>query len=148
MLGPAPPLTTAVGPPGELAHVRIAVRDAARAAAFYEAMFGWVIGPASGTGTTFRMPGGIEGAFWPNADPCAGGPELYVRVHGLERLLALAVRLGGARVARPAPWPAGGRVAVLLDTEGNRVGLWELSAENLPEYGPGCIRCTDSERPP
>ncbi len=150
---PAAPETFPPPLSGELVHVRIAARDADRAAAFYAALFGWEIGAASPSGTTFRMPGGVEGAFWPNTEPCAAGPELYVRVQALEAVLARAVRLGGARVARPAPWPAGGRVAVLLDTEGNRIGLWECGlcepeVEKCAESPVGCIRCPDSERPP
>lgn len=112
-------------PAGGVVHVRIAVRDLARAAAFYRALFGWTIeGEAPGE-LRFRAPGGLGGAFWASGEPSTAGPELYVRVEGVDAVVKRAVELGGARLARPGPGPTGGRVAQVMDPEGNRVGLWE-----------------------
>lgn len=116
-------------PAGGVAHVRIAARDLGRAAAFYRALFGWeIVGEASGE-LRFRAPGGMDGAFWAAGEPSTAGPELYVRVVALDEVVRRAVALGGARLARPGPGPAGGRVAQVMDPEGNRVGLWEAGGE-------------------
>lgn len=115
-------------PAGGVAHVRIAVRDLGRAAAFYRALFGWaIVGEGPGE-LRFRAPGGMRGAFWAAGEPSTAGPELYVRVDELDATVKRAVALGGARLARPGPGPGGGRVAQVLDTEGNRVCLWEEAA--------------------
>ncbi|MFZ5480078.1 MAG: VOC family protein [Myxococcota bacterium] len=112
-------------PPGGVARVRIAARDVRRAARFYEALFGWrVVGESPGE-LWFRAPGGLCGAFWASGEPSTAGPELYVRVESVDDALRAATALGGARLVRPGPGPAGVRVAQVMDTEGNRVCLWE-----------------------
>lgn len=112
--------------PGRLAHVRIAARDPARAARFYAACFGWQVLLREGDAVRFTAPGGLEGSFWGGGEPSSAGPELYVEVRGIDRVLRRAIELGGMRIARVGPGPGGVLVAQLLDTEGNRVGVWEL----------------------
>lgn len=113
---------------GQLVHVRIAARDPARAARFYAACFGWRVLSEEATGVRFAAPGGLEGTFWAGGEPSSAGAELYVEVVGIEAVVRLAVELGGLRIARVAPGPGGVRLAQLLDTEGNRVGVWESPA--------------------
>jgi predicted enzyme related to lactoylglutathione lyase len=110
---------------GEVVLVCIHVRDSARAEAFYRVLFGWVL-----DGGAFRTPGGLRGVFRKGA-PSTAGPELYVRVPKLEAALARAVSLGGTPLVRPGPGPDGGRIAQVLDPEGNRIGLWEGTAEGV-----------------
>lgn len=107
-----------------MAHVRISVADLRRAAMFYGALFGWVIvGETSGE-LHFLAPDGLRGAFWSSGEPSTAGPEIYIRVASIEDTLKRALELGGARLVRAGPGPRGGRVAQLVDPEGNRVGLW------------------------
>ncbi len=113
--------------PGRLAHVRISARDPARAARFYAACFGWQVLRTEGDAVRFSAPGGLEGSFWGGGEPSSAGPELYVEVQGIELVVRRAVELGGMRIARVGPGPGGVLVAQLLDTEGNRVGVWELA---------------------
>lgn len=115
---------------GAVAHVRIAVRDLRRAAAFYRAMFGWTIVEEAAGEARFHAPGGLDGALWAAGEPSTAGVELYVRVVGLDDAVRRAVALGGARLARPGPGPRGGRVAQVMDPEGNRVGLWESAPDS------------------
>ncbi len=111
--------------PGQLVHIRIAARNPARAAAFYADCFGWAVAESDSAEVRFVAPGGMHGTFWPGGDPSSAGPELYVEVQGIEDVVRRAVALGGLRIARVGPGPGGVRVAQLLDTEGNRVGVWE-----------------------
>ncbi len=122
---------------GELALVRIHAHLPERAARFYAALFGWVIAPPRPGGVAFCTPEGLHGAFRAG-EPSSAGPELYVRVSRLEIALALAVRLGGTALVRPGPDPGGaGRVAQVLDPEGNRIGLFEAwPAEDTGEATP------------
>ena len=114
------------GPPlGGVVHVRIGVRDLGRAAAFYEGLFGWQIVEVGSAEVVFRAPGGLRGVLWAAGEPSTTGPELYVRVASVDDALKRAASLGGARLVRPGPGPYGGRVAQVLDPEGNRVWLWE-----------------------
>ncbi len=114
-------------PPGRLAHVRISARDPGRAARFYAACFGWQVLRTEGDAVRFSAPGGLEGSFWGGGEPSSAGPELYVEVQGIDLVVRRAIELGGMRIARVGPGPGGVLVAQLLDTEGNRVGVWEVA---------------------
>lgn len=123
---------------GEVVMLRIHVRHPGRAAAFYASLFGWTVGPVSGGIQVFRTPGGLRGVFR-RGEPSTAGPEIYVGVSDLEGALRRAVALGGVTLVRPGPGPAGGRVALVLDPEGNRIGLLDgdVIAEGDPVFPPG-----------
>ncbi len=104
--------------------LRIHARDPARAACFYAALFGWRVGRPGALGLGFRTPGGLCGVFR-QGEPSTAGPEIFVGVASLEEALPRAVALGGRALVRPGPSPDGGRVALVLDPEGNRIGLCE-----------------------
>lgn len=110
--------------PGELVLLQIAALDPARAARFYAGLFGWQCGGVSPAGVPFRTTGGLHGLFR-SGDPSTAGPELYVAVADLALAVGRGVALGGSTLVRPGPARGGGRAAVLLDPEGNRIGLWE-----------------------
>jgi len=110
---------------GDVVHLRLAVRDVSRAAAFYSELFGWEVITEAGGERQFRTPGGLGGAFWPSGEPSTAGPEFYVRVVSVAATVRRAIELGGARLVRPGPVQGGRRVAQIVDPEGNRVGLWE-----------------------
>jgi uncharacterized protein len=109
------------------AWVDITATDAEASRLFYAQLFGWrlqvlealdyaLIDPDAGT-----LPGGIgrSDATRP------AGITTYFSVDDVEATLARAVALG-ATVATP-PWtvPGLGTMAVVLDPEGNRIGLWK-----------------------
>jgi predicted enzyme related to lactoylglutathione lyase len=112
---------------GEVVLIRIHVRDAARAAAFYQALFGWRL---HAEGAAFETAGGLRGTFR-RGEPSTAGPEIYVGTVDLDGAVRRAVRLGGVAIVRPGPGPDGSRIAQVLDPEGNRIGLWEAPAETL-----------------
>jgi predicted enzyme related to lactoylglutathione lyase len=114
-------------PPGGVARVRIAVRDLDRACRFYVDLFGWSVVRVGPDERELRSPCGLAALLSPAGDPSTAGPELYVRVVSIEAALRRAGTLGGARLARASPPVRGVRTAVVMDTEGNRVGLWEAT---------------------
>lgn len=109
------------------AWVDITSTDAPASRAFYAELFGWrlrtvesldyaLVEPGPGT-----LPGGIGSAD--EAHP--PGVTTYFSVPDVDLTLIRATALG-AKVAT-APWsvPGLGRMAVILDPDGNRVGLWQ-----------------------
>ena len=110
---------------GQLVHLRLAVVDPRRAAAFYGAVFGWRVLGEGADGIQFEAPGGLRGTFWVGGQPSSAGPELFLEVRGIEAVVRRALALGALRIARVGPGPGGVRLAQLLDPEGNRVGVWE-----------------------
>ena len=113
---------------GRVVHLRIAARDPHRALAFYRACFSWVPTTTEAGELGFLTSGGLQGCFWTGGEPSSAGPELYLEVARIEAVIATAITLGGMRIARPTLGLEGGRVAHLLDCEGNRVCLWERPA--------------------
>jgi uncharacterized protein len=111
------------------AWIDITARDAARSRAFYSEVFGWEIrvdeqiGYGLVTPDDARLPGGIGQAG--EGYPHPPGIVTYLAVDDVAAALERAARLG-ANVAVP-PWelPGYGRMAVIEDPDGNRVGLWE-----------------------
>lgn len=121
---------------GQVVHVRIAARDPRRAAAFYVECFGWRLLAEDAAGVRFEAPGGLRGCFWSGGEPSSAGPELHVAVHGIEQVVKQALARGALRIARIGPGPEGGRLALLLDPEGNRIGVWEAAADAEASPGP------------
>ncbi|TDX08676.1 VOC family protein [Kribbella sp. VKM Ac-2566] len=109
------------------AWIDITAKDAPASRAFYAELFGWrlqlvedldyaLVEPGPGT-----LPGGIGSAD----ETRSPGVTTYFSVADVDLTLIRADALG-AKVATP-PWtvPGLGRMAVILDPEGNRVGLWQ-----------------------
>ncbi|TCC40542.1 VOC family protein [Kribbella speibonae] len=108
------------------AWIDITATDATVSRAFYAELFGWrlqlvealdyaLVEPEPGT-----LPGGIGSADGTRP----AGITTYFSVPDVEAALARAAELG-AKVAS-APWtvPGLGTMAVVLDPDGNRIGLW------------------------
>lgn len=94
---------------------------------FYAEMFGW---------TFEKFPGGFRylKIRMPQKEPRGGltarqdathTPVNYVRVGSLADAVAKATKLGAKTVVAKKPIPGKGWYAVLLDPQGNRIGLWE-----------------------
>ncbi|RZU20530.1 hypothetical protein EV645_2765 [Kribbella rubisoli] len=109
------------------AWIDITASDAPASRAFYSELFGWrlrlveeldyaLVEPGPST-----LPGGIGSADATRA----AGITTYFSVPDVELTLVRAEALG-ATVSTP-PWtvPGLGRMAVILDPDGNRVGLWQ-----------------------
>lgn len=114
------------------AWIDIQATDAEQARRFYGSLFGWEINviPEMNYGVFApgpeRLPGGIAQA---TAEGHPVGICTYFTVDDVASALDQAEQLG-AQVAVPA-WtiPEMGTMAVVLDPDGNRVGLWAPATE-------------------
>jgi uncharacterized protein len=106
--------------PGQVCYLQIPATDVPRAAAFYEAVCGWLVEP---TGTEFIAPGLI--GQWITGRPVApeSGPVAWVWVNGIDDSIAQA-QLHGGEVLSPPALDGGVRwLATVRDPSGNTVGL-------------------------
>ncbi len=120
----APDAPPSVFRPGGITYLHIPCRTPARAADFYEAVFGWTPRrdgeePAFADGT-----GHVIGHFV-HGEPAAGdtGPRPFIYVDDLEQTLAQVEAHGGAVASEQRP-EGTLRVASFRDTEGNVLGVW------------------------
>ena len=116
-------------------HFEIPAKNMKRAKGFYEKLFGWKIRPYMDeyylAGTTPldknrmpKKPGAINGALQ-RKDKSIASPRVVVNVANLDRTLKKAVAAGG-KVKQPKnEVPDMLWYAVIVDTEGNEVGLAE-----------------------
>lgn len=117
-----------------LTWVEIPANDFDRAVTFYQA----VMGPSVSKGEFMGMPhgffnlpnGGMGGAVIPNEAPKLydKGPLVYVAVDDLDGVLKRVVEAGGSILLEKTEIGPQGFMAVILDTEGNRVGLHMVPA--------------------
>ena len=110
------------------AWIDITATDAARSRAFYGELFGWpihvveemdygVVAPGPE-----RLPGGVGQAGEGNRHPV--GIVTYFTVDDVPAALARALALGATPAFEPWEVPGMGTMAVVLDPDGTRVGLW------------------------
>lgn len=120
-----------------IVHFDLPAEDLERAASFYGKLFGWKFE---------RMPGPIEyfgistfdelgrpslGGGMGKKNPWDAGITNYVGVGSVEATLTKLVDLGGKVVLPRTEVGEFGYLAVCLDTENNKFGLWE-SKPNPP----------------
>jgi predicted enzyme related to lactoylglutathione lyase len=108
-----------------ISYLRIPAADPRRAAAFYEAVFGWTVRSDRDDPSFEDGTGHVIGHFVAD-QPVAGeaGLRPYVYVEDLGETLERVVAEGGEIVT--PPYPEGDlRVATFRDPAGNVVGLWE-----------------------
>ena len=114
---------------GEIAHIEFPADDTERARRFYAAVAGWDIGgPTEGFPDyyMFRNGEGTGGAIGKRGESTGSALRIYITVDSLEDATAAAEANGGTVVAQPADIGGGmGRYAVVRDTEGSEVGLWQ-----------------------
>jgi predicted enzyme related to lactoylglutathione lyase len=124
-------------PVGGVLRLRLATQDPERAVGFYRELLGWVEERIREGERVLRAPCGMEVRLQSGGAPSTAGPEVYVRVLDVEAVLRRAATLGASRLVRPSPpREDGSRTAVLVDTEGNRLGLWEAGLFKPPDPGP------------
>ena len=116
-------------------HFEIPVYDQARAAAFYQGVFGWEIQQWEGAPYWLATTGpddrpGINGALGLRG-PDFAVPMFVIDVDDLDASLALVEEAGAEIVVGKNPIPGVGWSAYFVDTEGNRVGMFQ-SDESVP----------------
>ncbi len=117
-------------PKGEITHIEFPADDPERATQFYTAVAGWEFGaePTMPNYYTFRSGADAGGAVGKRGKSTGPVVRIYITVDSLEEACAAAEANGGSVLEQPTDIGGGyGRFAVVRDTEGSEVGLWETS---------------------
>lgn len=119
---------------GDFTHVDIPADDPARARRFYAELFGWQFHEAQDFPGyhLFRTPSsdqnGVGGGTGKRGEAAPQVTRVYVDVSSIDAALPRVTDLGGSIVSGKAEVPDQGWWAVVRDTEGNEIGLWEQMA--------------------
>lgn len=118
-------------------HFEMPVEDKARVKKFYETVFGWQMqqmGQEMGeyilASTTEvdektqqpKTPGAINGGFYPKGD-YGNAPHVVIAVDNLEESITKVKQNGGQVLGESMDIPGVGKFIMIIDTEGNRVGM-------------------------
>jgi predicted enzyme related to lactoylglutathione lyase len=117
---------------GEITHIEFPADDTERAKVFYTAVAGWEFAEQDAFPGYFMFRNGEAsgGAIGKRGEMAPQSLRIYITVDSLEEACAAAEANGGAVVEQPTDIGGGmGRFAVVRDTEGSEVGLWQTSAE-------------------
>lgn len=112
---------------GDLAHFEIPADDIARGRGFYERLFGWKFDAPPGMGgyLLFSTSNEIGGGLGERGKSAPNELRVYISVNSIDSALALAGTAGGSTVEGRTEVPGFGWYAVIRDTEGTEIGLWE-----------------------
>ncbi len=124
--------------PGQISWNELTTPDASAAKKFYGELFGWTTSSFSPMGPSENMPpyemfmaDGVPMPVGGMAQiPVAHAPAnwvAYVVVTNIDESLAKAVSLGGAICLPIMEVPTVGRIALIQDPAGARIGLHELA---------------------
>lgn len=119
--------------PGRFCWLDLAASDAASARAFYAGMFGWTARdqPANGGHfTRLRKAGEDIGSLYQMSRTLLEGGVSshwtpYIRVGDVDEAARQAAVFGGTVIVHPFAVAGVARIAVVLDSVGAQVGLWE-----------------------
>jgi uncharacterized protein len=105
---------------GQPCYLQLPAIDALRAAAFYQAVFGWEIEEHA---PDFVAPGII--GQWVEGRPPAhdAGPMLWLQVADMDETLEQVAAHGGQILESPSPDGPTRTLATITDPEGNPIGL-------------------------
>ncbi|KDA06743.1 glyoxalase [Microbacterium sp. CH12i] len=112
---------------GDITHIDIPVTDMARAKAFYSGLFGWEIA---------EIPGFEDYPMWQAPNKISGGglaprsadfsqPRSYVEVDSIDETITAAVGAGASVAMDKQPISETSWWAVIVDPDGNSIGLYE-----------------------
>lgn len=112
---------------GEITHVEFPADDPERAKRFYAALAGWEFGSDEAYPGYWLFRTGPEsgGGLGTRGESVGSVIRAYITVDSLETALATAEEHGGTVVTGATDVPGTGRFAVILDSEGNEIGLWQ-----------------------
>ena len=121
----AEPIESGVMRPAGISYLRIPAADAKRAAAFYEAVFGWRVDSDRDDPSFEDGTGHVIGHIHEDMEVAGeAGMRPYVFVDSVANTMESIVSNGGEVVT--APYPEGDlTVAVFRDPEGNVLGIWQ-----------------------
>ena len=114
-----------------IVHFDVPVDDTERAKKFYEALFGWKIekmpGPMEyyGIMTTNEQGEEAVGGGMAKREAQSDSITNYIGVPSIDEYMEKVEKLGGEVIMPKTPIPGYGFLAVCLDTEKNKFGLWQ-----------------------
>jgi uncharacterized protein len=114
--------------PNPVVHFEIGGRDTARAAAFFEAAFGWGSTPSSPYNRTLEIGGGFSGHLTALGHEPHSYVTVYIEVDDVAAHLVRIEAAGGQKVIGPLPLPDGRKFAWFKDVDGNMLGLFSAAA--------------------
>jgi len=112
---------------GEYNHLELPADDIERARAFYAAVLGWKTTGMPGMDDYFLFQAGEGrgGGIGTRGHTAPKTSRLYVQVDSVDAALIAVVESGGRTVEPKTEIPGMGWFAVMADTEGNELGLYE-----------------------
>ena len=120
---------------GQITHIEFPADDTDRARRFYSELFGWEVRAMDGDPGYFLFNTGsaeaIGGAVGERGKSTGERTRLYVETDSIDALLPRVPQLGGQVLTGKTEIPGQGWYAVINDSEGNELGLFE----GLPQEG-------------
>lgn len=116
---------------GQITHIEFPADDVGRARRFYEGLFGWQFREMPGyTDYLLFNTGSAEagGAVGKRGDSTGQRLLVYVEVDSIDELLPRVPGLSGKVTRERTEIPGQGWYAVVVDSEGNELGLYEALA--------------------
>jgi predicted enzyme related to lactoylglutathione lyase len=117
---------------GQITHIEFPADDTGRAQAFYKGLFGWQFQTLPGFDNYYMFSTGeidsAGGAIGLRGDSTGDKLRIYVTVDSIDDALAKVPGLGGKVTTPKTEIPGQGWYAVVEDSEGSEIGLYE----NLP----------------
>jgi predicted enzyme related to lactoylglutathione lyase len=112
---------------GDITHIDIPVDDLERATSFYGSVLGWQIAEMPGYEgyPMWQAPNQVSGGGFTQRDEALQTMRSYVEVDSIDDVLTKATDSGGAVVMEKTPISDTSWYAVISDTEGNQLGLYE-----------------------
>lgn len=114
---------------GQFTHIEIPADDLARAKRFYSELFGWQLGDVEGMPDyplfTFGKIESAGGALGKRGESIADHLRVYLDVDAIDPVLDRVPGLGGKVKTVRTEIPGWGWYAVIDDSEGNELGLFE-----------------------
>ena len=119
---------------GQITHIEFPADDVERAQRFYSELFGWQFQTIPGFEDYFMFNTGatdaIGGAVGKRGVSTPESVRMYVETDSIDALLPRVPELGGVVVMEKTQIPGQGWYAVIDDTEGNQLGLYEGQDES------------------
>jgi predicted enzyme related to lactoylglutathione lyase len=114
---------------GQITHIEIPADDVDRARRFYRELFGWQTGEIDGMPGYFLFSfgeiGSAGGAIGKRGESIADHVRNYIEVDAIDPVLGRVAELGGEVKTPRTEIPGQGWFAVIDDSEGNELGLFE-----------------------
>jgi predicted enzyme related to lactoylglutathione lyase len=117
---------------GDFTHIEIPADEPERAKSFYAGLFGWGFQDVPGFEryhlfTTPAGENGVGGAIGKRGETAPSRLRAYIGVDSVDETLRKVTELGGTVIEGKLEVPGQGWYAVITDTEGNEIALWETS---------------------